>query len=85
MGDQQRSAFVANQGETTQWTPGLGELVTDTTRDQAGKAIGWDGEEVTLRPLDGGQPWHTSTYRRATNTERLRARVVMYNRERCGW
>ncbi|WP_240351619.1 hypothetical protein [Streptomyces olivoreticuli] len=82
MDDQHRTAFAVNQHGTAQWAPGLGELVTDPARDQVGKVIGWDGRKVTLRPLDGGDPWHTTTYRRATDNERLRARVTLLNRAR---
>ncbi|MGW1074730.1 hypothetical protein [Streptomyces sp. NPDC002537] len=85
MDDQRWNAFAVNQDGTIQWAPELGELVTDTTRDQVGKVAGWDGQEVALRPLDGGKRWYTTTYRRANDNERLRARVALYNRERRGW
>ncbi|MFC5723229.1 hypothetical protein ACFP1Z_23955 [Streptomyces gamaensis] len=88
-----RTAFIVNRDGTAErnahesdgmpkWAPEPGELVTDTSRDRVGKAIGWDGHEVTIRPLDGGEPWHTSSYRPANAQDRLRARVVVLNRER---
>ncbi|GAA3085699.1 hypothetical protein GCM10020000_85180 [Streptomyces olivoverticillatus] len=78
----EHQSFVVNGSGTTKWVPELDELVIDTTRDQVGQTIGWDGQEVTLRPLNGGDSWHTTTYRRANNTERLRARITLLNRER---
>ncbi|MEU5429007.1 hypothetical protein AB0H73_25920 [Streptomyces olivoreticuli] len=82
MDDQRRTAFVVNQGGTAKWALGPGELITDTASDRVGRVVGWNGEEVAIAPLDGGEPWHTTTYRRANDIERLRARVALLNRER---
>ncbi|MEV5510745.1 hypothetical protein [Streptomyces orinoci] len=48
-----------------------------------GVAIAWDGPEgeVTLRAPEGGEPWVTRTFRRASARETLDARVTMLNRK----
>ncbi|MEH6373611.1 hypothetical protein V7793_04500 [Streptomyces sp. KLMMK] len=76
--------FVVTCHGTTRWSPNIGDLVTDTTLDRVGKAVGWDGETVSIAPLDGGEPWHTTTYRPASTHDRLRARVAVINREHRG-
>ncbi|MGK5638348.1 hypothetical protein ACSNOK_08545 [Streptomyces sp. URMC 126] len=65
------------------WIPQPLELILDTERDRFGIAVGWDHdtERLTLRPLEGGRTWHPTHYRRATRTDRLRARVIELNRE----
>ncbi|MEV4438797.1 hypothetical protein AB0K09_07205 [Streptomyces sp. NPDC049577] len=76
-----RPAFVVDPAGTAAWSPRPGDLVTDTSRDRIGKAVGWDGAEVIIAPLDGGAAWNTGTYRPANDHERLRARVILLNRE----
>lgn len=77
-----RPTFVRTRSGSVKWSPDVGDLVTDPALDRVGKAVGWDGEIVSIAPLDGGEPWHTTTYRPATASERLRARVAVINRER---
>lgn len=69
------------------WIPGPGDLVADTARDVIGTAVAWDGKrrEVTMKPLPDGDLWRTTHYRKPTNIDRMRARVVMLTRERRGW
>lgn len=76
--------FVVSRSGTVKWSPNIGDLVTDTSSDRVGKAVGWDGETVSIAPLDGGEPWHTTTYRLPTTQDRLRARVTLLNRQRRG-
>ncbi len=75
--------FVSGEGGSPQWAPGLGEWVADTSRARVGVAIAWDGPEgeVTLRAPEGGEPWVTRTFRRASARETLDARVTMLNRK----
>ncbi|WP_367129893.1 MULTISPECIES: hypothetical protein [Streptomyces] len=81
---EQRPTFVVTRSGTVKWSPDIGDLVTDTTRDRVGRAVGWDGDVVSIAPLDGGEPWETATYRPANDNDRLRARVAVINRERRG-
>ncbi|MBZ4321604.1 hypothetical protein JNW98_19945 [Streptomyces sp. SCA2-4] len=63
-------------------TPLPGDLVLDTATDRLGTVVSADGATVTLRPLCGGaDQWETAEYRPADRTDRLRARVIMLNRE----
>ncbi|MEU2514300.1 hypothetical protein [Streptomyces syringium] len=78
---EQRPTFVVTRTGTAKWSPNIGDLVIDTALDRVGKAVGWDGETVSIAPLDGGEPWHTTTYRPANTHDRLRARVMVINRE----
>ncbi|MBH1935767.1 hypothetical protein I5Q34_16060 [Streptomyces sp. AV19] len=83
----ERPSFTVNGSGTARWVPNPGDLVTDTSSGRIGKVVAWDGSlgRVTLRPLVGGELWHTAEYRPANNNDRLRARVVVLNREGRGW
>ncbi|WP_329317702.1 hypothetical protein [Streptomyces sp. NBC_01262] len=59
--------------------PSLGTLAVDTDRDRVGVVTGWDGRQVTLRPLAGGQEWQASAFRPADANDELRARVAEAN------
>ncbi|WP_043264712.1 hypothetical protein [Streptomyces sp. CT34] len=76
----QHSQFVARVDSAPVWAPGLHEWVADTSTDRVGETVGWDGQTVTLRPPEGGEPWHTTTYRRATQREAMHARLTLENR-----
>ncbi|EMF00559.1 hypothetical protein J7W19_11285 [Streptomyces mobaraensis NBRC 13819 = DSM 40847] len=70
------------------WIPQPLELILDTELDRFGVVVGWDQDtrQITLRPLGGGRTWRPTRYRRATTTDKLRARVSELNREgRRGW
>ncbi|MFI9204053.1 hypothetical protein [Streptomyces sp. NPDC053048] len=82
--DAQRPTFVVTRSGTVKWSPNIGDLITDTSCDRVGRAVGWDGDVVSIAPLDGGEPWHTTTYRPANAKDRLRARATVINRERRG-
>ncbi|MBZ4318541.1 hypothetical protein [Streptomyces huiliensis] len=69
------------------WVPQPLELILDTELDRFGVVVGWDQatRQITLRPLGGGRTWRPACYRRATATDRLRARVSELNREGRRW
>ncbi|MBC2879623.1 MULTISPECIES: hypothetical protein [Streptomyces] len=70
------------------WIPQPLELILDTELDRFGVVVGWDQDtrRITLRPPEGGRAWRSTRYRRATATDKLRARVSELNREgRRGW
>ncbi|MEV6671567.1 hypothetical protein [Streptomyces sp. NPDC051162] len=79
--------FVVNGSGTVQWVPDPGELVTDTAHDRVGKMAAWDGHlrRLTLRLLADGTMWDTTEYRQPTDSDRVRARALVFNRERRGW
>ncbi|MBH1934377.1 hypothetical protein I5Q34_08745 [Streptomyces sp. AV19] len=81
MGEERPTAFTVDPSGMARWVPTPGMLVKDTSCDRVGMAIAWDGEQgkVTLRPLSGGDMWHTATYRPANRTDQLRVRVSMLN------
>lgn len=81
---EERPTFVVSRSGTVKWSPKIGDLVTDTSRDRVGKVVGSDGDTVSIAPLDGGETWRTTTYRPANGNDRLRARVALINRERRG-
>ncbi len=76
----EQGQFTAGPNSAATWVPGLREWVIDTSTGRTGQVMRWDGTEVTLCPPDGGTPWYTTTYRRATPSEHLAARVMMLNR-----
>ncbi|EMF02285.1 hypothetical protein J7W19_08975 [Streptomyces mobaraensis NBRC 13819 = DSM 40847] len=69
------------------WIPQPLELILDVELDRFGIVVGWDQDtrRITLRPLAGGRTWRPVRYRRATATDKLRARVSELNREGRPW
>ncbi|RLU99268.1 hypothetical protein CTZ27_15080 [Streptomyces griseocarneus] len=70
------------RAEAADWAPVKGDLVVDTAvrGEPVGEVTGVDGIEVTLRPLSGGKPWRTTSYRPAELRDKLRAKLAEVNR-----